>query len=113
MNVKDIESWLVEHGFTKNDIGLLTTKYGEADVVVSVTDRAVRLHLENAHHIVKLASVHPSSVELDEYGMVQGMGLTTPFLNAHNTAWPPSWWPDEYAAKHIEVQDSVNRGRRL
>lgn len=112
MDARDIEYWLVDHGFSKNEKGLLTTQYGEAEVIVSVTDRSIRVHLENAHRIVQIGSFHPGRVELDEFGMVQGMGLTTPFLNAKNTAWPPSWWPDEYAAKHIEVLDRINPGVR-
>lgn len=103
MLANDIKDWLLEHGFTENEKGLFTIDYGSAEVSVFVSDKTVRVHLENANQVILLATVKPNRVKMDEYGMLQGMGLNTAFQNTKNSAWPPKWWPHEYAEKHFDV----------
>jgi len=103
MLANDIKNWLLEHGFTENEKGLLTIDYGSAEVSVFVSEKTVRVHLENARQIALLATVEPNRVQMDEYGMLHGMGLNTAFQNATNSAWPPKWWPHEYAEKQFDV----------
>lgn len=96
MTPNDIETWLVNNNFERDEDELFKCNHGDAEISVSIQPTNVMVCAEDSHQVIKITSCHPSKATIDEFGMIHGIGLTTPFLNSFNQGMPPKWWPEEY-----------------
>lgn len=100
MTLADVRKWALNSGFSEIHENLLCCPYGDSSVQIELRDRTVAVSVqEGGKPEHKLASVRYSQLTMNEYGMIEGVGLVSPFLAAVMDGKPhPSWFSPKYVA---------------
>lgn len=102
MTRDEIRDWALAHGFAQGDrTGLLVCPYRGASVTLDFLGRGIRVSVESEGGTRRLGTFTPGpGIQLNDHGVVEGIGLSTGFAFRYVAqdpgSEPPPWMPEEY-----------------
>jgi len=99
MTKEEVKAWALDNGFTERPDGRLATDHDGTVVAIEFTGRNVRVlqTLGDKHRTI--ISAHPGHAHVNEFGVLEGLGLSASFLTSSHgktDAVPPPWMPQGY-----------------
>lgn len=100
LTVEEVAGWALERGFVAAGERVWSCPYKDGEVRIAALARNLRITFVRGRNEMRLATVPPSRLRIDEDGLLQGAGLSASFLQRCRCAADvPPWYPEEAAAR--------------